>query len=210
MSSMSMPARTGALLPACLLFALASGCFQANDRFYRDSDIVQDKRIEGRFLFATNEPASLVIKLAEKGHYSATVTEQGKWVELDLVLFKCGTNLFADVSRVADTGLREEPAVGPSALAMLHLATTYHTHSVLRLRFTRNGFEVGWNYGNSVYCALQKHPALKFKAGTETQPIDPHQRILTNPTDELYKLLQTEAANEEIFGFKSRFEKSAK
>jgi hypothetical protein len=194
------------LLTACLLVVVTSGCFEANNKFYRDSDIVSDKRLEGQFRSSdpqTNSPSyqPVVIKSSEHGHYTAVWTEDSKWIKLDVVLFKCGGNLFLDMSRVADNGVNEEPAVGPGGLELLHMATLYNTHSVVRVRFTEKGFDVGWNHGNPVYDVLKQYRYLKFRAGTETEPLDRHQKILTNPTDELYEFLQTAGTNDSVFGF---------
>ena len=201
----------GGLLTTCLLVAIVSGCFQANNQFYRESDIVRDKRLEGRFQepnAQTNSSTFLSIKLGENGHYTATFNASRKFIRLDVVLFKCGPNLFADIKRVADNGLNHEPAVGPSGLELLHMATQYNTHSVVRLRFNDKGFDVGCNHGNPIYNALQNYPYLKFRVGTKTEPLDPHQKILTNPTEELYKFLETAGTNETVFKFGGGFERT--
>jgi hypothetical protein len=211
---MRIHTKTIVLLAASLLVAIASGCFQANNKFYRDSDIINDKRFEGRFDDPdgqTNSPGyhPYVIKLGEHGHYIATCSEEDKWIKLDVVLFKCSTNMFLDISRIAVNGLKDEPGIGPTWLGLLQLATQYKTHSVIGIRFTDNGFQLGCNNGNPVYFALRKYPYLKFRTGTETEPIDPHHKILTNPTEELYKFLQTEATNDEVFKFNGGFVRSS-
>src|SRR6185503_8865102 len=91
-------------LAAFLGVLLCSGCFQAENPFYREPDIVTDKRLEGRFVTATTNSNSTpsdsyVVKPAKNRHYNITYREGDKWAELDAVLFKCGTNLFLDLKK---------------------------------------------------------------------------------------------------------------
>src|SRR5690242_9336598 len=102
------------LLTACLLTIILCGCFQATKKFYFDSDIVTDKRFEGRFepnplMHATNQSQSLVIKMGADKHYVATYQEEDHWIKLDAVLFKSGTNFFVDISRITENGTHHEP-----------------------------------------------------------------------------------------------------
>ena len=195
---------------ASLLWVLlCSGCFQAENPFYRESDIVTDKRLEGRFVSATtNSDSTLsdsyVVKPAKSRHYNITYREGGKWAELDAVLFKCGTNLFLDLKKVADNGVNSQPAVGPSSgMEILHLATIFSAHCVLRVRFVEDGIQSsGVLHGNPLYTVLRRHPNLKYKTREQGEPIEPHIRIITNPTEELHALLVAEGSNEEVFGFK--------
>jgi hypothetical protein len=92
---------------------------------------------------------------------------------------------------------------------MLHFATAYNTHSVIRIRFIGNGFEIGWNPEIPGYHALlSQYPYLKFRHGTETQPVGSLQMILTNSTKQLHRFLQTAGTNETFFKFNGRFERS--
>jgi hypothetical protein len=187
------------------------GCFQAENAFYREKDIVTDKRLHGRFRVSdTNSSSSLSVAIepAAHQHYMATVSEGDKWIKLDSVLFKCETNLFLDISRISDNGTTPEPGVGPSALEMLQMATVYKTHSVLEVRFTEKGFQLGASHGNPVYYALQKYPSLKFKKTSASEPVDPYQRIITNPTRDLFKFLQTVGTNYQVFQFNGEFIRS--
>jgi hypothetical protein len=194
---------------AFLCVLLCWGCFQAENPFYRASDIVTDKRLEGRFVSATTNSNSTlsdsyVVKPAKNRHYNITYREGDKWAELDVVLFKCGTNLFLDLKKVADNGVNSEPAVGPSSgMEILHIATMADAHCVLRVRFVEYGIQSsGVLYGNPLYTVLQRHSNLKYKTSIQGQPIDPHIRIITNPTEELHALLLAEGSNDEVFGFK--------
>ena|SRR5947209_2803443 len=187
---------------------LACGCFQAENPFYGKSDIVTDKRFEGRFVPRTANTNStpsefITIKPAKDSHYQLTYRAGNEWVELDAVLFKCGTNLFVDISKIAASKIESMPAVGPSGTELLQLATLYNTHSVVRVRFTEGGIQQGSTHGNPVYYALQKHPNLKYTVSAPDKPIDPHMKILTNPTEELHKLLIDAGGDESVFGFKS-------
>ena len=188
---------------------LCCGCFQAENPFYRESDIVTDKRLEGRFVSVTTNSSSTlsdsyVVKPAKNRHYTITYREGDKWAELDAVLFKCGTNLFLDLKKVAGNGFNSEPAVGPSSgMEILHIATAFDAHCVLRVRFVDDGIQSsGALHGNPLYAILQRHPNLKYKASYKGEPIDPHIRIITNRTEELYALLLEEGSNDEVFGFK--------
>ena len=196
-------------LAAFLWVLLCCGCFQAENPFYRESDIVTDKRLEGRFVSATTKSNStlsdfFVVKPAKNRHYNITYREGDKWAELDAVLFKCGTNLFLDLKKVADNGVNSQPAVGPSSgMEILHLATILDAHCVLRVRFVEGGFQTSGDlHGNPLYTVLQRHPNLKYKTSTQGEPIDPHIKIITNPTAELHALLLAEGSNVEVFGFK--------
>jgi hypothetical protein len=193
-------------LAALAITILASGCFQAENPFYRKSDIITDKRFEGRFVPKTANTNSapsvlIVIKPAQDGHYELTYHADKEWVKLDAVLFKCGTNLFVDVSKLGASKTESMPAVGPSGTEVLQIATLYNSHSVVRVRFVDDGIQQGSAHGNPVYYALKKHPSLKYKASTPDKPIDPHMNILTNPTEELYKLLIEAGGDESVFGF---------
>jgi hypothetical protein len=210
---MHISSKSLGLLASIIPLLLSCGCFQAENPFYRKADIFNDKRFEGRFYpenVITNSTPSefIVIKPGKDRHYTLTFHQNDKWVDLDAVLFKCGTNLFVDVSKIADNGVNSMPAVGPSGIEVMHLATLYDTHSVVRVRFVENGLQQGNAYGNPVYYALQKHAGLKFKKSTSGQPIDPHQKILTNPTEELYELLLDAGNDDTVFGFKSTWIKS--
>jgi len=192
---------------AFLLVLLCCGCFQAENPFYRESDIFTDKRLEGRFVSATTNsnstpPYSYVVKPAKNRHYNITYREGDKWAELDAVLFKCGTNLFLDLKKVADNGVNSEPAVGPSSgMEILHIATMFDAHCVLRVRFVEDGIQSsGVLHGNPLYSVLQRHPKLKYKTSNKGQPIDPHIKIITNPSEELHALLLAEGSNDEVFG----------
>ena len=187
---------------------LCSGCFQAENPFYRESDIVTDERLEGRFGGATtgNSPTpsdSFVVKPAKDRHYSITCREGDKWAELDAVLFNCGTNLFLDLKKVADNGVNSQPAVGPSSgMEIIQIATMGGAHCVLRVRFVDDGIQSsGVLDGNPLYTVLKRHPNLKYKTSIDGQPIAPHIRIITNTTEELHALLMAEGSNDKVFGF---------
>src|ERR1043166_1739665 len=194
---------------AVLCVFMCSGCFQAENPFYRESDIVTDKRFEGRFTHASTNSNSTpsdfcVIKPAKNRHYNITYREDDKWAELDAVLFKCGTNLFLDLKKVADNGFHSQPAVGPSSgMEILHIATSFGAHCVLRVRFVEDGFQLSRGiHGNPLYDVLERHRNLKYKTSMQGQQIDPHIRIITNSTEELHALLMAEGSNDEVFGFK--------
>ncbi len=152
------------LLAICLLVIGVSGCFQGASKFYLDSDIVTDARFEGRFEAPTNpDHPSLLIASAKNGHYLATYTEHDSWIKLDVVLFRLGTNWFADISQLADNGPSKTWRDAPGGVEILHLATREHSHSVLKLRLTESGMEVRYNYGNPVFLAMRNEPNLKWK-----------------------------------------------
>lgn len=191
------------LLAGCLLTIALCGCFQATNRFYLDSDIIADKRLEGRFephseTQATTQAQSLVIKLERNNHYVATYQEKEHWIKLDAVLFKSGTNLFLDISHLADNGTHNEPAVGPSGLDMLHIATRDKTHSVIRVRFFNGGVGFEYAYGNPVIMAIRKEPSLKVKTNEG-------QAILLDSTEKLRSFLAKVGSDDAVFRLKARF-----
>ena len=193
-------------LASFLCIVLCCGCFQAENPFYRESDIVTDERFEGQFVSATTNsnstPYFCAVKPAKNRHYNITFSEVDKWAELDAVLFKCGTNLFLDLRKVADNGVNSQPAIGPSSvMEILHLATICDAHCVLRVRFVEDRVQSsGVLYGNPLYTVLKRHPNLNYKTSIQGRPIDPHIRIITNPTEELHALLLAEGNNDEVFG----------
>jgi hypothetical protein len=196
------------LVAVCLFALVLSGCFKATNKFYLDSDIITDKRLEGHFephptTHATNQAQSLVIKLNPNKHYVATYQENDHWIELDAVLFKSGTNYFIDISHIADNGTHNEPAVGPSGLEMLHLATLDKTHSAIRVRFYDDGVGFEYGYGNPVFAAIQKEPSLKVK-------VDEGQAILLDSTENLRSFLAKVGSVDSIFQNKARFTKIGK
>jgi len=196
-------------LASFLWVLLCCGCFQAENPFYRESDIVTDKRFEGRFGGSTTNSNSTpydscVIKPAANRHYNIKYREGDKWAELDAVLFRCGTNLFLDLKRVADNGVKTEPGIGPSStMEIVHIATMLDCHCVLRIRFVENGIQTsGALHGNPLWDALKRHPNLKYMTSFQGQPIDSREiKIITNPTEELHALLLAEGSNDKVFGF---------
>jgi hypothetical protein len=98
----------------CALIVLSaiifSGCFMADNKFYRDSDIITDSHIGGKFMPAdavTNKDdanCSLIIESETNNHYIATYHEAKQWIKFDTVFFRLGTNTFVDIHRLADTG----------------------------------------------------------------------------------------------------------
>jgi len=204
-------ARRVVWLASFLLVLVCCGCFQAENPFYRESDIVTDKRLEGRFGGAgTNSDSTpsgfYLVKPGKGRHYNITYHEGDKWAELDAVLFKCGTNLFLDFKKVADNGFHSEPAIGPSSgMEILHMATIFGCHFVLRVRFVGDGFQMSAVlHGNPLYEVLQRHPNLKYKTSYQGQRVDPQIRVITNPTADLQAVLLEEGGNEKVFGFKGR------
>jgi hypothetical protein len=190
------------LLGISFLALCLCGCFQATNKFYLNSDVITDNRFEGSFRpEATNENSptgeSFVIKARSDKHYIATYQKNDHWIKLDIVFFKCGTNCFADLSHLADNGSRDEPAVGPSGLDLLLLATRDRTHSAIRIRFFKNGIEFDSNYGNPIYNAIIKDPRLKYKRDEGTI-------ILTDTTEKLQSLLIRVGSDDYVFGNKSR------
>jgi hypothetical protein len=152
------------LLGTCPLAAAVLGCFQGTSKFYLESDIVTDGRLQGRFEAPTNpDQPSLVITSAQKGHYLATYRENEYWIKLDLVLFRIGTNYFVDISHLADNGSPRNPGGAPGGVAALILATRDNTHSVLKTKFTESGMEIRYSYGNPPFLAMKKDPNLKWK-----------------------------------------------
>ena len=116
-----------------LLFVatLPSGCFQATNKFYADSDVITDSRFEGRFepQLAANDPAvpcSALVKLKDHKHYVVTLEEGKAWIQLEAVLFKIGTNLFVDISQASDS---------PRARLPPHLVSRQHLDQARRQVF---------------------------------------------------------------------------
>jgi hypothetical protein len=98
----------------CALIILSaiifSGCFMADNKFYRDSDIITDSHFVGKFRRAdsiTNiqsSTASLTIEAGNNKHYIGTYHEGEDWIKLDTVLFQLGTNTYVDIHRLDDSG----------------------------------------------------------------------------------------------------------
>jgi len=182
---------------------LLCGCFQATNKFYLDSDIATDVRLEGHF---EAEPktagifhsSTFDIQSGTNKHYVATFREQARWIKLDVVLFKNGTNVFLDISHLADNGIHDEAAGGPTPLQMLHVATKDKTHSVIRLHFLEDAIEFNYAFGNPVTLAIRKESGLKSKN-------DGGQMLLTDSTENLRKFIAKVGSDDSIFMMKARF-----
>lgn len=191
-------------LAAFLLVTALCGCFQATNKFYLDSDIITDKRFEGRFgSGATNESPSgkqsLVIKLDKNKHYVATFTEGTRWIKLDAVLFKLGTNLFVDIGHLEDNGSEANPGGGPSGLDLIRIATAQKTHSAIRVQLDKQVVEFQFGYGNPVATTLLKEPQMKMKVQGEGAV------LILEPTDKLRAFLAKVGNDNTIFSQKGRF-----
>ena len=192
-----------------VLVLCVSGCFQATNKFYLNSDVITDNRFEGSFGDeATNQNSSarvsVTIKAGSNKHYIATYQEKDHWIKLDAVLFKCGTNIFVDISHLDDNGAPHEPAVGPSGLDLLLLATREKAHSAIRVRFFDGGVEFDSGIGNPIIGAIRKESGLKTKTD-ENGTI-----FLTDSTEKIRSFLEKVGSDDSIFNQKSRLIKNGK
>jgi hypothetical protein len=163
-----------------------------------DSDVTTDKRFEGHFgTQATNQNSSaresLFIKLDRDKHYVATYQQGGDWIKIDAVLFKVGTNLFVDISHLADNGAPHNPGGAPSGLDLVRLATRDKTHSAIRVQFVENAVEFQFGYGNPVAMAISREPTLKIKLQGEGSV------ILLDSTDKLRAFLAKVGSENGVF-----------
>jgi hypothetical protein len=204
-----LPSKTRCrLLAACLFATALCGCFQATNKFYLDSDITTDKRFEGRFRTqGTNQNSSagdsLIIQPDRDKHYVATYQEGENWIRIDAVLFKSGTNLFVDISHLADNGAPHNPGGAPSGLDLLRLATREKTHSAIRVQFAENGVEFQFAIGNPVVIAISREPTLKMKVQGEGSV------ILLDSTDKLRAFLGKIGNENSFFQQKARWTRTA-
>jgi len=136
------------LLVVFMLATILCGCFQATNKFYADSDVITDKRFEGRFepQLAENDPVArcfAVVKLDGNNHYTVTVDEGKDWIKLEAVLFKAGTNLFVDISQLADNTKHNDVSdQARSFLRMLRHGTAgTKTNVAIRFEFVETGLE---------------------------------------------------------------------
>jgi len=172
------------------IFAVAtmlSGCFQATNKFYEDSDIITDNRFEGSFepQRADNDPSikcSALVKLDRHNHYTITVREVDDWIKLDAVLFKAGTNLFVDLSQLEDNK-KHSPKGEFSQIEYLRQGTADKNHVAIRFEFKENGLEGHIAIGAPFVRALLKDRTLK------TRPVDDHFAVLLEPTETLRSFL---------------------
>ena len=187
-------------LPVLLL----SGCFQATEKFYLESDIVTDSRFVGMFAPA-GDPQTSSLSIEPKGkHYVATFREGEKWIKLDTVLFKSSTNLFADITRIDDNGMPQNPGGGPTRLALLHLATADKTHSAFPVQFSTNEVEFRFAVGNMAALALTREPGMKVKLLNEARV------LLLDPTDKLRTFLSKVGSQKALFNQTSKWRKETK
>jgi hypothetical protein len=180
------------------------GCFQAENQFYADSDVLADNRLEGRFepQSALNDPAvpcSALVTLDRNKHYAITVQERADWIKLEGVLFKAGTNLFLDICQVADSKEHNNNGDRPSVLEMLRRGTNDKNHVAIRCEFVENGIEGQLAVGVPFVRAINKDPTLKLRK------VDDHFAVLLDPTVRLRSFLTRIGGDPAVFMQKVRW-----
>jgi hypothetical protein len=183
---------------------LLCGCFQATNKFYADSDVIVDSRFEGRFepRMASNDPAVPCLALVTLDHnkrYSVTVQEGQDWVKLEAVLFRAGTNLFVDISRLQDSRKHNNNGDKPSFLELLRRGTADKNHVAIRFEFVEDGVEAQIAAGVPFVRAVNKDPTLKLRK------VDDHFEVLLDQTDRLRSFLVKIGDDRSVFMEKVRW-----
>jgi hypothetical protein len=195
------------LLSLFILATLLCGCFQATNRFYADSDVIVDKRFEGRFApqLSENDPmvrCSAMVTLERNQRYAVTVQEGEDWVKLEAVLFKAGTNLFVDISQLADSRKHNDNGGKPSLLALFRRGTEDKNHVAIRFEFVEDGVEAQLAVGASFIRAINKDPTLKLRK------VDDHFAVLLDPTEKLRLFLAKTGNDPSVLVQKGRWVKT--
>ena len=187
-----------------ILITLLSGCFEATNKFYTDSDVINDNRFEGCFKpqLADNDPAvrcAALVKMGSDNHYTVTVREGKDWIKLDAVLFKTNTNLFVDICRLADSKEHTDNGDKPSYLAILRSITNDRNHVAIRFEFVENGIEGQPALGVPFVRAINKDPTLKLRK------VDDHFAVLLESTERLRAFLSKVGDDPSVFMQKVRW-----
>jgi hypothetical protein len=107
----------------------------ADNKFYRDSDIITDSNFVGKFWQAgVATPGSLIIEAGTNKHYIATYRVKQMWFKVDAVLFRLGTNTLVDIHRLADSGEKNnsgEDDQGFNLISGLLLDCPHHVFRVI-------------------------------------------------------------------------------
>jgi hypothetical protein len=186
---------------------LLTGCFEAKNRFYADSDVITDNRFEGSFQpqITDNDSAircSALVKLDRDKHYTVTVREGKDWIELDAVLFKADTHTFVDISQLADSREHIDSGEKTSYLAILRRITNDKNHVAIRFEFVENGIEGQLALGVPFVRAINKDPTLKLKK------VDDHFAVLLDATEHLRSFLSRVGNDPSVFMQKVRWLKT--
>jgi hypothetical protein len=177
----------------CALIVLSaiifSGCFMADNKFYRDSDIITDSNFVGKFRRAdsiTNiqsSTPSLTIEAGANKHYIATFREETNWIKLDTVLFRLGTNTFVDIHRLDDSGESHDPKEY-QAFALFRGLLLDCPHCAIRVVVKDNQMELHSPEENLIFF-------LTANSEIKTTPMSKFPKLLkfTGSTEELRNFL---------------------
>jgi len=153
-----------------------SGCFMADNKFYRDSDIITDSNFAGTFIPATaitnkaEANCSLIIESETNSHYIATYHEAEHWIKFDTVFFRLGTNTFVDIHHLADTGEdHDNPGPRPpSGYELLRMASLSE-HCAFRVVSKDSQIEFQFIMGgNDLVRKIKEAPDMKVARIEET------------------------------------------
>jgi hypothetical protein len=125
-----------------LLPLLLAGCFTSIDPIFDDSQIVEDPRIEGRFLNQDSQgrPQKTGWLISRSGdfakRYEVTVDDGPARMQLIGTLFRLDGTLFLDLYPRQDSGVRHEPAGAPTETEMLHSAVYEQRHLIWKVELS--------------------------------------------------------------------------
>jgi hypothetical protein len=147
----------------------------ADNKFYRDSDVITDSHVVGKFRpaevanldsmnkYFPSQVTSLVIESKTNNHYIATYHQAEQWMKFDIVLFRLGTNTFVDVHWLADTGIDENsrPKDEISGYELLKGMAANCQHCAFRLDIKDNQIEFQLSWGIFLRKVIEDAPEMK-------------------------------------------------
>jgi hypothetical protein len=180
-----------ACLTVLVPLAMLCGCLQSQTPFYREADLITDRRIPGEYRLgaqpSTNSGQSLTIEHAEGKLYRVTLREGEEWIKYTAGFFRVGTNLFVDLSHHSSE-VRRFPAM-VTGMEIMKGAVAGGTHCAIAVKITDFGIEIHPAMFAALGVTIQDEDAVKWIISGEMTA------ILIGRTESLQKVLLRNATN---------------
>jgi len=166
--------------------------------FYEDSQLIQDKRIEGTFDDGKGDEVKWTVsRNKDSKRYTIQLTDGDSKPELTGALFRLGDTLFLDLFPLKESAAKRVPGGAPSTSEILRVIMAEKKHFVMKVEFTEDGVSFWYPAGNSVAFASMKAPELKVKVIGEMGVL-----IFPNSPKESQKYLLRFAKDAAVFSSK--------
>jgi hypothetical protein len=189
---------------------ISAGCFTSDGPVYEDSQVFQDKRIEGEFDNGANfskgpspkKDGSIWMIAAspeEKGKYEVWVKEGNAQIDLRGTLFRLGSVAFLDLYPLRDSGMYHVGGDPPTVTEIIHTTMFQRRHIIWKVELSDSEVTYWFPFGNGVTAALKKAPELKHKSDNDASLI-----ILPESQKEAQSYLRQFATNSDVFNYKGQ------